>query len=272
MTARPGFAVGAALTGLVAACALIGPAVAPHDPEAQDLDRALEAPSRAHWLGTDENGCDLLSQVLHGARLAATIAALVVGVSFVLGVSLGSAAGYAGGWIDEALMRVCDVLLAFPGILLNLAILAAVRRPGLGHLVFALCANGWVGYARLARAQALALREREFVTAARALGLPARRVLFRHVVPNLLGPAIVQATFGFAGVVLTEASLSFLGLGPGKGYSWGALMSQGTAYLWHTQRLATVPGACIAAVVLGCNLLGDALRDRLDPRSARAKS
>lgn len=264
---RPGTLIGAALLGAVFLAAAVGPLLAPFDPEAQDLDHALEAPSRAHWLGTDENGCDSLSQALHGARLAVFIAATVVAVSLVLGVAIGSAAGYAGGLLDDVVMRLCDVLLAFPGILLNLAILAVARRPGLGHLLFALCVNGWVGYARLARAQALGLREREFVTAARALGLPAWRVLAGHVVPNLLGPIVVQATFGFAGVVIVEASLSFLGLGPSLGYTWGALMSQGTAYLWQTHRLATIPGVCIAAVVLGCNLVGDALRDRLDPRT-----
>lgn len=264
---RWGGALGVALVALLFFAGALGPTLSPYDPEQQDLDHALERPSRAHWLGTDENGSDLLSQILHGARFAVSISLAVVGVSLALGVALGSAAGYMGGWLDEATMRVCDVFLAFPGILLNLAILAVVQSPGIGHLVFALCINGWVGYARLARAQALSLREREFVTAARAAGLGTPRILLRHVIPNLLGPAIVQATFGFAGVVLTEASLSFLGLGPGKSYSWGALINQGAAYLWHTQRLATFPGVCIAAVVLGCNLLGDALRDRLDPRT-----
>jgi peptide/nickel transport system permease protein len=263
---KPGLFIGACLLAVVVAAAIVGPFFAPYDPDRQDLDHALEGPSPNHWLGTDENGCDLLSQVLHGARLAVMLAAAAVSLSMLIGVTLGSAAGYAGGIVDDIVMRVCDVLLAFPGILLNLAILAVVQRPGVGHLLFALCVNGWVGYARLARAQALGLRERDFVTAARAQGLPGERILFRHVVPNLLGPAILQATFGFAGVVLIEASLSFLGLGPGKAYSWGSLMSQGATYLWQTQRLATVPGLCIAAVVLGCNLLGDALRDRLDPR------
>jgi len=163
-------------------------------------------------------------------------------------------------------MRFVDVLLAFPGILLNLALVALVARPGPAHLVFALTANGWVGYARLARGQVLQIREREFVQAARAVGVPAGRIMLRHIAPNILTPLVIQATFGFAGVILVEASLSFLGVGRLTSYSWGALLAQGTTYLWRTQHLAVVPGVCIAAVVLGCNLLGDGLRDRLDPR------
>jgi peptide/nickel transport system permease protein len=267
---RPGAAVGLSLVASIALAAAIGPLAWPHDPVTQDLDRALEPPSVAHPLGTDENGSDLLAQVVHGARLDLSLAALVVGVSLFFGLAIGALAGFRGGLVDETLMRLVDVLLSFPGILLNLAILAAVGRPSLGHMVFALCLNGWVGYARVARAQALALREREFVQSARAVGLGEVRILFRHVAPNLLGPLVVQASFGFAGVVLTEASLSFLGLGPPHGYTLGALMNQGATHLWHTHRLATVPGVAIAAVVLGFNLLGDALRDRFDPRLARS--
>jgi len=263
---RPGTIVGAGLVSLVALAALLGPVLSGYDPEAQDLDRALEPPSAEHPLGTDENGCDLLSQVVHGLRLDLLLAAVVVAISLSLGLLLGAAAGFRGGLLDEALMRLVDVLLSFPGILLNLAILAAVGKPSLGHLVFALCLNGWVGYARVARAQALALRERDFVLSARALGIPGGRILVRHIVPNLLGPLLVQASFGVAGVVLVEASLSFLGLGPPHGYTLGALMNQGASLLWNTHRLATVPGVAIAVVVLGFNLLGDGLRDHLDPR------
>jgi peptide/nickel transport system permease protein len=246
--------------------ALFGPLFAPHSPIQQDLGHLLEPPSAAHLLGTDENGCDVLSMVLYGARLAAGVSLTVVGLSLVFGTSYGLVAGYLGGWVDEAMMRLVDVLLAFPGILLNLAIVALVARPGPLHLVFALTVNGWVGYARVARGQVLAVREREFVQAARALGVPGWRILFRHIAPNIITPLVVQATFGFAGVILVEASLSFLGVGRLTSYSWGALLSQGTTYLWRTQHLALVPGVCIAAVVLGCNLLGDGLRDHLDPR------
>ena len=163
-------------------------------------------------------------------------------------------------------MRVVDVLLAFPGILLNLAIVAMVPTAGVGVFIFALAVNGWVGYARVARGQVLQVREREYVQAARAIGASPWRIMLRHVVPNTLSPLIVQATFGFAGVILVEASLSFLGLGRLHNYSWGALLSQGTTYLWRTQHLAMAPGIAIALVVLGCNLVGDGLRDRFDPR------
>lgn len=147
--------------------------------------------------------------------------------------------------------------------------MAVARRPGLGILVLALAANGWVGYARVARGQVLAVREREFVLAARLLGAGPGRILLRHVLPNILPPLIVQATFGFAGVVLVEASLSFLGLGPPLPYTWGALLAQGTAYFWRTQHLLVAPGLAIALLVLACNLVGDGLRDHLDPRRAR---
>jgi peptide/nickel transport system permease protein len=261
--------LGAVLVGAFLLCATAGPLLAPASPTAQDLDHLLEGPSRAHLLGTDENGCDVLSELLHGARLAALISTTVVGVSLIIGIAVGVIAGYFGGALDEAIMRVVDILLAFPGLLLNLAIVALVAKPGPGDLVFALTVNGWVGYARVARGQVLQIREREFVQAARALGASPWYVMRRHIAPNILTPLVVQATFGFAGVVLVEASLSFLGVGRLQSYSWGSLLAQGTTYLWRTQHLALAPGVCIAAVVLGCNLLGDGLRDRLDPRRAR---
>src|SRR5262249_11550818 len=157
---------------------------------------------------------------------------------------------------------------AFPGLLLNLAIVAVVKRPGIGIVIFALSINGWVAYARVARAQVLSLRERDYVAAARALGAGAGRIMRRHIVPNLLSPLLVQLAFGVGGVILVEASLSFLGVGPQLGYSWGALLDQGRGQIWNTQRLALVPGLAIALVVIGCNLVGDALRDRLDVRRA----
>jgi peptide/nickel transport system permease protein len=262
----PGPLLGAALLALFVLAALVGPWLAPSSPTAQHLDRLLEGPSRAHLLGTDENGCDLLSQLLHGARLALAISVSVTALSLGIGMAYGIVAGYLGGAVDEAMMRLCDVLLAFPGILLNLAIVALVARPGPTHLVLALVANGWVGYARVARGQVLQVREREYVQAARAVGVTPLGIMVRHVAPNVLAPLVVQATLGFAGAILADAALSFLGVGRLTAYSWGALLAQGTTYLWRTQHLALAPGLCIAAVVLGCNLLGDGLRDRLDPR------
>jgi peptide/nickel transport system permease protein len=261
--------VGGALLLLFFLAALIGPLFAPFAPDAQNLDHLLEGPSHAHLLGTDENGCDLLSMLLYGARLAAGISLGTVALCLGIGTLVGTVAGYFGGVVDEVIMRAVDVLLAFPGILLNLAIVAIVPSAGVGVFVFALTINGWVGYARVARGQVLEVREREFVVAARALGASSSRVMLRHVVPNILSPLIVQASFGFASVILIEASLSFLGLGRLHTYSWGAILAQGTTYLWRTQHLATVPGVAIASVVLGCNLLGDGLRDRLDPRRTR---
>jgi peptide/nickel transport system permease protein len=264
----PGHKFGAILLVLFLATAVFGPLVAPSSPTAGS-DAILAAPSHAHWLGTDENGRDLLSELLCGARLAAQISLTVVAISLLVGVCAGTLAGYLGGAVDEALMRVVDILLAFPGLLLNIAIVALVERPGTAHLVFALVANGWVGYARVARGQVLQLRDREFVQAARALGASPLRVMARHVVPNILAPLTVQATAGFAGVILVEATLAFLGIGRVSPYSWGALLDQGTTYLWKTQHIALAAGGCIAAVVLGANLLGDGLRDYLDPRRAR---
>jgi peptide/nickel transport system permease protein len=261
-----GALVGATLLGIFLLGALIGPYLAPYAPDAQSLDHLLEGPSHAHLLGTDENGCDLLSQLLWGARLAAGISVFTVAICLALGTALGVLAGYLGGWVDELIMRIVDVLLAFPGILLNLAIVALVPTAGVGVFVFALAVNGWVGYARVARGQVLQLREREFVQAARAIGAPSSRIMLRHIAPNILSPLIVQASFGLSGVILVEASLSFLGIGRLHAYSWGALLAQGTTYLWRTSHLALAPGLSIAAVVLACNLLGDAMRDRLDPK------
>jgi peptide/nickel transport system permease protein len=261
-----GPAVGLVLLALFFFAAVVGPLLAPYGPETQNLGHLLERPSHAHLLGTDENGCDVLSQMLYGARLAAGISLTVVALCLVIGIAIGTIAGYFGGLVDEVIMRVVDVLLAFPGILLNLAIVAIVPSAGVGVFIFAITINGWVGYARVARGQVLQIREREFVQAARAIGASSWRIMLRHVVPNTLSPLIVQATFGFAGVILVEASLSFLGLGHLHNYSWGSLLSQGTTYLWRTQHLAMAPGIAIALVVLGCNLVGDGLRDRFDPR------
>jgi peptide/nickel transport system permease protein len=212
---------------------------------------------------------DVFSELLFGARIALQISAVVVLVSAVIGVAIGTLAGYLRGWVDEVIMRVIDVLLAFPGILLNLAIVAVVKRPSVGIVIFALCINGWVGYARVARGQVLSLREREYVTAARSVGAGPLRVMALHVVPNLLSPLIVQMTFGFGGVIAVESTLSFLGLGPPFNYSWGALLDQGRELLTMTQRIVLVPGLAIAWVILASNLLGDGLRDRLDPRRIR---
>jgi len=264
----PSGRVGFVLLGTFVVIGVLGPLFAPYAADRGVLaDRFLGA-SGAHWLGTDSTGIDVVSQLLWGAREALLISTCVVVISAVVGVGVGTVAGWFGGWVDEVLMRFVDILMAFPGILLNIAIVATVARPGPGVLIAALCANGWVGYARVARGEVLALRERDFVAAAVALGASNRRVMVRYLVPNVLGPTFVQMAFGFGSVIMIEASLSFLGLGPQLPYTWGAMLAQGTQFIWKIGfgYYVLVPGLAITWVVIGANLLGDGLRDRYDPR------
>jgi peptide/nickel transport system permease protein len=245
--------------------------IAPYDLSLPTVELAheFEPGSAAHWLGTDASGRDTLSQLLWGARSALELSLIVVAISSAIGLLLGTIAGWFGGAVDEVIMRLVDVLMAFPGILLNIAIVATVAHPGVALTVAALCANGWVGYARVARGQVLALRDRDYVTAAVALGASNRRIMAHHLIPNLLGPAMVQMSFGLGSVILIEAALSFLGLGPQLDYTWGAMLEQARSFLWNTSWVrvyALAPGLAITWVVLGANLLGDGLRDRFDPR------
>ncbi|HET6613273.1 MAG TPA: ABC transporter permease [Kofleriaceae bacterium] len=263
--------IGLVLVALFLAVALLGPLVAPYSPTAHNLDHILAPPSASHWLGTDQNGVDVLSEMLCGARVALEISTLVVLICAVTGTTLGVLAGYHGGIIDEVVMRIVDILLAFPGILLNIAIVALVAEPGVGVLIIALCVNGWVGYARVARGQVLSLRESEYVAAARAVGASSTRIMIRHIVPNMLSPIVVIASFAFGGVILVEAALSFLGIGPQLSYTWGALLDQGATWIWKTPRMVLLPGLAIMLVVLGTNLLGDGLRDRFDPRNITSR-
>ncbi len=264
----PSGLVGLAMLAVYVFLGVFGPLLAPTSPEVIHLDQRFLSPSAAHWLGTDRNGVDTLSQLLWGARSALTISVTVVAISATIGAFIGIAAGYFRGAVDELVLAVTNILLAFPGILLNIAVVATVARPGLGVLVFALVLNGWVGYARVVRGQVLSLRERDYVQAARAVGASHRRIITKHLLPNLVGPALVQMTFGFGGIILVEATLSFLGLGPQVDYTWGAMLSQGTSFLWREGfgYYAMVPGLAIMWVVLGANLLGDGLRDYLDPK------
>jgi peptide/nickel transport system permease protein len=248
---------------------ILGPWLAPHSPFTIDLGNRFASPGGTHLLGTDRNGVDALSQLLWGARSAIKISFIVVAISSTIGIVLGTLAGYFRGLVDDVLMRVVDILMAFPGILLNIAVVATVAKPGLGVLIFALCLNGWVGYARVIRAQVMSLRERDFVTASFALGASHRRLMFRHLIPNALAPALVQMTFGFGAIISIEASLSFLGIGPQIDYTWGAMLEQGTSHLWKQGfglRYAMIGGMAIMWVVLAANLLGDGLRDRFDPK------
>jgi peptide/nickel transport system permease protein len=247
--------------------ALFGPWLAPYSPFAIDLAHEFEVPSLRHWLGTSDNGVDILSTLLHGARLSGVVAVGTVGASLLIGASLGTFAGYRGGRVDHLVTGLCDLVQAFPSIVLNVAVLALTARPGILHLLLALIVHGWVLFARVARANALVLRNAEFVQAARALGVSEIGVLARHLLPNLAGPLVVQATAALGGAVLAESTLSFLGLGPGAAASWGALLDQGSAVLLRFPHVALIAGGTIALNVYGANRAGDYLRDRLDPRT-----
>lgn len=264
---NPSLIVGGAIVVLLALAASLGPLAARSDPLAIDLARALAPPGPGHWLGCDALGRDVLARILWGARLSLGVSTTVVLLSLVVGSLIGGAAALAGGRVDSLVMRVVDIVLAFPGFLLAIA-LAAILGPGLLDLVVALTAMGWTGYARLVRGEVLSLREREYVEAARALGAPPRRLLFRHLLPGLAGPVAVQATFGVGGIIVAEAALSFLGLGvlpPAP--SWGNMLDAGRAFLLIAPHLTTAPGVAIGISVLGFNLLGDGLAQLTGLRS-----
>ena len=258
--------VGAVIVMVAAVAALFGPVVSPFDPSAQELALRLAGPSRAHPFGLDELGRDVLARVLAGARISFLVGLTVVGVSSLVGTLLGAMAGYFGGLADDLISRVIDTLLAFPGLLLAIALIA-VLGPSLGNVLFALSIIGWVGYARLVRGQVLRAREFEYVHAARALGAGTPRILLRHVMPTAIPAVIVQATLGMAGAIIGEAALSFLGLGVQPPTpSWGTMLNGGRAHLLDAPHLTIVPGLAIALLVLGFKFVGDGLRDLTDPR------
>ena len=263
---RGAVATGAAVLLALALAGAAAPLLAP-DPYATDLGARLAPPRSAHALGQDSLGRDVLARVLHGARNSLAVGATVVALSLLVGVAIGAAAGYFGGWFDEAAARVIDVLLAFPGLLLAIA-LAAVLGPSLANVVLALSLLGWTGYARLARAEVAALRQREFVQAAEALGARPGRIVVCHLLPLAAPVLIVQATFGMAGAIVAEASLSFLGLGtPPPLASWGAMIDEGRPFLLVAPHVVVWPGLALAATVLALQLAGDGLLDLLDVRS-----
>lgn len=258
--------IGVAIVAALIIVALFAPAIAPYDPAKEDLALSFAGPSLAHPFGNDADGRDILSRIVYGTRISLGIGIAVVGISLVAGCFVGLVAGYGGGWVDRIFVFVADVFLAFPGFLFAIAV-AAFLSPSITNVVLILCIKGWVTYARLARGQAMALKEREFVSAARAMGARTRRVLLCHLFPNMLGPIIVNASFGLAGVIMVESALSFLGLGvPVDVPSWGAMIEQGTQYLLLAPHLSIFPGLAIMLVVLGFNFLGDGLRDKLAPR------
>jgi peptide/nickel transport system permease protein len=260
------FTSGLIMTIALVIMAVAAPLLAPFDPDAQDTSRRLEGPSREHPLGLDDLGRDVLSRILFGARVSLRVGFSVVILASLVGITLGAISGYFGGLADTLIMRLTDILLAFPGILLAIA-LVAMLGPDLNHVVLALATIGWVSYARLVRGQVLKVREMEYVMAARALGARSPRVIIRHVLPNVINPVIVMATLGLAGAILSEAALSFLGLGVQPPTpSWGAMLTAGRRYLGLANHLAIFPGAAIMAAVMGFNFLGDGLIDALDPK------
>lgn len=262
--ARVGFA---AATVLFLA-ALAAPWLAPADPAAQNLPERLEAPSRAHWMGTDELGRDILSRTLYGARVSLLVAVSVVSGCGLSGLAIGMLAGYAGGWFDRFVnILLINAFLSFPGILLAIAF-AAFLGPGIGKVILALVITGWAGYARLARAQVLKVKELEFILAARSLGASHGRILLRHLLPNILQPILIQGTIGMAGAILAESTLSFLGLGVlAPVPSWGSMLNDARSHLFDAPHMVVFPALAVMTAVLAFNLLGDAWRDWLDPRT-----
>jgi peptide/nickel transport system permease protein len=259
---------GLVLLALFVVCGLGAPKLAPYNPASIDLTQRLQGPSASHLAGTDELGRDMLSRLMWGARLSLAISVSVVAVSLALGLAVGGLAGYLGGWVDVVLTTFAvNTFLALPGILLAIAF-AAFLGPGFINLVLALAIGGWAGYARLTRAQVMSAREREYVDAARALGASGLRIFFRHILPNIVQPVLVQASIGMAGVILAEATLSFLGLGiPAPAPSWGSMLNDARLHLFDSPHLVLFPALAVAGAVLGFNFLGDALRDELDPKT-----
>lgn len=265
---NPLAAAGVVLVCLFVICAIFAPWLAPQDPAQIDLPARLQAPSSAHWFGTDELGRDIFSRVIYGARISMLVGVSVVAGSLALGTLIGSLAGYYGGHVDRFVnVIVMNAFLSFPGILLAIAFVAFLG-PGIFNLILALVIGGWVGYARLVRAQVLAPREREYVEAARALGASDVRIILRHILPNIMQPVIVQAAIGMAGAVLAEATMSFLGLGvPPPTASWGSMLNDARSHLFDSPHLVFFPAIAVMLAVLSFNFIGDALRDYLDPRS-----
>ncbi|MDQ3980967.1 MAG: ABC transporter permease [Actinomycetota bacterium] len=254
---------------LLVGAALLAPWLATHDPNEADVVNKLAGPSRGHLLGTDELGRDVFSRVLHGARVSLFTTFLAAAIIGVIGLVLGTLAGYVGGFTDTVISRAVDILLAFPSLLLALAV-TAILGPGMRHLLLAVVLVWWASYARVVRAAVLAEREKPYVEAAMAAGVPKWRVLGRHIVPNVIGPVVVLSTLELGHVLLALTTLSFLGLGVEPPTAeWGAMLTNARAYLGSAPSLMVAPGACIFLMVVGSNLLGDGLRDALDPRSRR---
>lgn len=258
---------GAVVVGAIALVGIFAPWLAPYDPMAISLPNELCHPSATHWLGCDANGTDILSVLVYGARVSLLVAFVVTSICVIVGLLVGSVAGYYGGWRDALLMRVLDVVFAFPSTILAIG-LAAALGPSKGNLILCLSLTSWAGYARLVRGEVQVVRRLEYVEAARALGLRNGRIFVFYLWPNILSALLVSATFGVAGTILTEASLSFLGIGVPPGTpSWGQLLVFGKDVLIEAPHVATFPGLAILVTVVGFHLLGEGLRRKLDPKA-----
>lgn len=267
--AHPLGMVGLLLIALLLLTAALAPWLAPYDPNVQDLQQRLLPPSAAHWFGTDHLGRDVLSRVIFGARTTVRIVLMVTVLVAPLGLLVGTTAGFAGGLVDEVLMRVTDIFLAFPGLVLALGFAAALG-PGLNNATIAIALTAWPPIARLARAETLSLRQADFISAVRLQGATPARIVVRHVLPLCIPSVIVRITLNMSGVILTAAGLGFLGLGAQPPLAeWGAMVSTGRQFMIDSPWVVTAPGLAIAAISLAFNLAGDALRDVLDPRSDR---
>ena len=266
---RPLTMVGAVIVLVVSSAGLAAPLLAPYNPLAIDIVGRLQPLSRAHPFGTDHLGRDLLSRIIYGARVSLGVGVTIAALGALTGTVLGLLAGYLGGKVDETIMRICDMFLAFPALILAMA-LAASLGPSLGNTMLALVIIWWPWYARIMRGQVLALRESEYVMAARALGASTQRLMFRHLLPNAIPPIIVQATLDIGNAILIASSLSFLGFGAQPPVpEWGAITSEGRTFLRDYWWYPTFPGLAIMITVMGFNLMGDGLRDLLDPRLRR---
>ncbi|SME99659.1 ABC transporter permease [Neorhizobium sp. CSC1952] len=258
--------LGAIIVLAIVVCAVFAPYLSTHGIEQMDMRNRFSGPTLAHWLGTDNFGRDLWSRLIYGARVSLLIACISVFASAIIGTAVGLAAGYFGGWTDLVLMRITDIFLGFPAIVLALAIVA-VLGPGIVNVAIAIIVVAWTEYARVVRATTLMLREQNYVQAAKALGAHPLRILVKEILPNAMGPIIVLASLGFGTAIISESALSFLGFGlPPPAPTWGWTLAYGTRFMRDEPWLAIISGATIMITVLGFNLLGDGLRDALDPR------
>lgn len=247
--------------------ALLAPWISFQDPQNMDLSLRYLTPSTQFWFGTDQNGSDIYSKIIYGSRVSFIVAISVVGLCTLIGLLVGSLAGYCGGTIDLIIMRFIDMIYSFPGFLLILSVASLLQSQSVWQLVAAMSLTGWASYARLVRGEVLHLKEKPYVQSAKSTGCSHFRILFNYIWPNLLGALIVQASFGMAVTILTESSLSFLGIGvPPHVPSWGALLNSGRDYLIEAPHISFFPGLAILLLVMGFNLMGDGLRDILDPR------